>query len=104
MTVGTRKKRQKTIKLSAARVVCHLRQLKAIIRWTYRQGIITAIPSFEMPKKRRRAKRMNGRFIIGEEFERMLAATPRVVGDMSAESWKLLLRGLWWSGLRLGRQ
>ena len=102
VTVGTRKKRQKTIKLSAARVGCHLRQLKAIVRWAYRQGIIPAIPTFEMPKKKSGAKRMKGRPITGEEFERMLAAAPRVVGDTAAESWKLLLRGLWWSGLRLG--
>jgi integrase len=32
----------------------------------------------------------------------MLAAVPKIVGDESAESWRFLLRGLWWSGLRLG--
>ncbi len=45
---------------------------------------------------------MKGRPITLEEFERMLEATPSVVGEKAADSWKLLLRGLWVSGLRLG--
>ena len=44
---------------------------------------------------------MKGRPITGEEFDRMLAKVPEVVGDAAAESWRHYLRGLWWSGLRL---
>jgi integrase len=41
-----------------------------------------------------------GRPITTEEFERMLAAIPKVVGEDKAESWRYLLRGMWESGLR----
>ena len=36
-----------------------------------------------------------------KEFDRMMADVPAVVGDDRAESWRWLLNGLWWSGLRL---
>src|SRR5690606_24786864 len=42
-----------------------------------------------------------GRPITGEEFERLLDATPNVVGKLCAPSWKHFLRGLYVSGLRL---
>lgn len=43
-----------------------------------------------------------GRPITLEEFERMLAAVPKVIDDPQDEpGWKYLLRGLWESGLRL---
>lgn len=45
---------------------------------------------------------MKGRSITAEEFERMLTATPKVVGDRSAESWMFTLRVLWESGFRIG--
>jgi integrase len=49
-------------------------------------------------------QRSKGRAITGEEFDRMLAAVPKVIGDDPAivETWKRYLRGLWLSGLRLG--
>ena len=43
---------------------------------------------------------MRGRPITAEEFERMLAATPKV-RPQDAATWKQYLRGLWLSGLRL---
>ena len=57
-----------------------------------------------MPKVQRakQTRVMKGRPITTEEFERMLAKVPAVVGDRAAESWRHLLEGLWWSGLRLG--
>lgn len=45
---------------------------------------------------------MKGRPISGEEFDRMLAATPKVVGVQEAESWQFALRVLWYSGFRIG--
>ena len=42
------------------------------------------------------------RSITPEEFQSMLDVTKEVVGPESAESWRFLLQGLWWSGLRLG--
>ena len=44
---------------------------------------------------------MRGRPITAEEFERMIEATPKVVDNAAAESWRFYLRGLWASGLRL---
>jgi integrase len=44
---------------------------------------------------------MKGRPITAEEFERMLAAVPAVVGEEAAPQWARYLRGLWVSGLRL---
>ena len=59
-----------------------------------------------VPRVRRvrvaKLKHMKGRPLVGEEFERMLAATQSVVGPAAAESWRYLLHGLWESGLRLG--
>lgn len=45
---------------------------------------------------------MKGRAITAEEFERMVAAVPGVVGEKDAPHWRHYLRGLWASGLRLG--
>ncbi|TWT29183.1 site-specific tyrosine recombinase XerC [Posidoniimonas corsicana] len=92
---------QESYRLSEASVGRHLRHLKAVARWASRQGMLPKVPQFEMPK-RANAARMKGRPITGEEFDRMIAAVPKVVGENAAESWKFLLRGLWTSGLRLG--
>ena len=45
---------------------------------------------------------MKGRPITADEFERMLAAVPSVVGDDATPRWRHSLRGLSASGLRLG--
>jgi len=91
-----------TVTRSEASVSRHLRHLKLISRWANRQGYLTTVPTFDMPKRSSGARRMKGRPITTEEFERMLAATESIVGSLAADSWKLLLRGLWASGLRLG--
>lgn len=96
-----KRKSGETFHLSPASVGRHLRHLKAVARWAHRKDLLAKVPLFEMPKSSRGAK-MKGRPITGEEFDRMLVAVPRVVGKDSADSWKLLLRGLWTSGLRLG--
>lgn len=88
-------------KLSEASIARHLRHLKAIARWAHNQELLTKLPKFDMPRKASGAQRMKGRPITLEEFERMLAATEGIVGNGAAESWKLLLRGLWATGLRL---
>jgi integrase len=44
---------------------------------------------------------MRGRPITGEEFERMLAAVPKIVGDGPAEQWRFALKILWESGFRI---
>ncbi len=87
--------------LAEASVAKHLRHLKAVARWGAKQKLLAAAPEFDMPKRGLSAK-MKGRPITGEEFDRMLAAVPSVVGEQAADSWRHLLTGLWWSGLRLG--
>lgn len=87
--------------LSEASVARHLRGLKAMARWANRQGLLPAVPTFDMPKARD-AARMKGRPITGEELDRMLAACEAIVGPLGVASWRLLLSGLWASGLRLG--
>lgn len=90
------------VHLSEASIARHLRTLKAVARWAYKEELLPRVPQFSMPKKAAGARRMKGRPITTEEFERMLAAARGVVGEKAAESWKFLLRGLWASGLRLG--
>ncbi len=85
---------------SEATIARHLRQLKVVCRWANRQGYLQKVPAFNMPKGG--GGKMKGRPITLEEFERMLAVTPKIVGEQAADSWRLLLRGLWRSGLRLG--
>ncbi|MBX3438255.1 MAG: site-specific integrase [Planctomycetaceae bacterium] len=83
----------------------HMRHLKAALNWAKRMRLIERVPNIEMPKRARRSSKqtpMKGRPLYTEEFERMLAAAPKVIGELAAPSWRFLLEGLWWSGLRLG--
>jgi integrase len=76
--------------ITPASVARHIRQLKVALRWAHRNGLLTKLPEFTMPKV---PKGMKGRPLVAEEFERMLAAAPHL---------DFYLRGLWLSGLRLG--
>ena len=66
-------------------------------------GMLGEVPIIKMPKRAKGAKQMKGRPITTEEFERMIAKTPDIVGEAAAPSWQHYLTGLWWSGLRLGK-
>lgn len=83
---------------SEATIKGYLAYLKSMLRWAKEKHVISVVPHIEMPTC---PDQMKGRPIVGEEFDRMIDAVPDVVGEDSAESWKFLLRGLWWSGLRL---
>lgn len=87
--------------LSKHTVARHLRHLKAALRWALGQKLILDCPKIRMPKGTSSGK-AKGRAVTTEEFERMLSNVPKVVGEDQVESWKFLLKGLWWSGLRLG--
>jgi integrase len=87
--------------LSKHTVARHLRHLKAALRWAVSQKLLLECPAFRMPKGTSSGK-AKGRAITGEEFERMLEAVPKVVETDQTDSWTFLLKGLWWSGLRLG--
>jgi integrase len=76
----------------------HLAELKKLFRWAVDQELLAKVPRIHMPQ---RVAGMKGRPVTGEEFERMRAATAKVVGADRAASWLRLLDGLWLSGLRL---
>jgi site-specific recombinase XerC len=86
---------------SEATIGVYSRHVKAALRWAVEVGMLQAAPKIRMPKRAKGAKAMKGRPITMEEYERMLMATPKVVGEEAAPSWQYYLEGLWWSGLRL---
>jgi len=82
----------------------YLAHLKAMLRWAVSQRLLPACPSFPKVQRKKKSKGttpMKGRPITLEEFERMLAKVPEVVGPEAAPAWSHYLRGLWTSGLRL---
>jgi integrase len=85
-------------------IAAYLAHLKAALNWAVRQKLLVVRPAF--PKihrlKKSKGRPMKGRAITAEEFERMVAAVPGVVGEELAPHWRHYLRGLWASGLRLG--
>jgi integrase len=107
--------------LAESTIKGHMAHLKAALRWAADIGLIAQAPKILMPK---RTGAMKGRPITAEEFERMLDKVPAGLVGLSAfdgkqmaalkrermknlapetlDSWRFLLRGLWWSGLRLG--
>jgi site-specific recombinase XerD len=76
--------------LSPATIARHLRQLKVALRWAHRQGLLITLPKFDRIKE---SKGSRGRAVSGEEFDRMIAAAPKVVGEAAAASWTFYLRG-----------
>lgn len=89
--------------ISESTIKGHVTRLKAAMNWAHSAELIEQLPNFP---KIARAKKvsgktpMKGRPITEEEFDRICRAVPEVVGDR-ADRWLFLLRGLWFSGLRL---
>jgi integrase len=79
----------------------HLRHVKAALRWGAKVGLLAKAPNIEMPRLAKGQALMRGRAITAEEFDRMIAAIPKV-RPYDTPAWERLLRGLWLSGLRLG--
>jgi integrase len=86
----------------------HLAHLMSALRWAVKVGMLAKAPEVTMPKRAKGANVMKGRPISGEEFDRMLEAVAKVLGDEKnpaepamVKSWQHYLRGLWLSGLRL---
>jgi integrase len=83
-----------------------LAYLLAALRWAKRLKLLAEVPEVDAPRRAKKSSRttpMKGRPITGEEHERLLMATPEVVGEgLPDERMQHLLKGLWWSGLRLG--
>ena len=91
----------RTAKKAEASIKSTLAHLKAALRWAKRMKMLAIVPEIDMPS--RLAEKSKGRPITGEEFDRLLAAVPKVIlRAADLPSWERLLRGLWLSGLRLG--
>lgn len=82
-------------KKSESTIKSYLGQLKAMLRWGVSQKLLPAcptIPTIRRAKKSGGGTPMKGRPITGEEFERMLATVPLVVGEENTPEWR---RKLW---------
>jgi integrase len=91
----------RNLKRSEATIAGHLTNLRVALRWAFDQGLIAEVPRLPRVARNTTGRRMKGRPISTAEFVQMLRATAGVVGKPAARSWRHLLRGLWYSGLRL---
>ena len=73
----------------------YCRALKAALRWGKRMGLLRQVPEFIMPDP----GEAKGRAITSEEYERLLAAIPKV-RPHDAPAWQRFITGAWLSGLR----
>lgn len=85
---------------SAHTVRGYMNCILAALNWAYLQDWLPTPPKLRKLKTPK-LKVMKGRPITEKEFNLLLDATAKVVGDEAAESWKHVLRGLWTSALRL---
>lgn len=79
-----------------------VRNVMTFARFCKRKKWITQLPDVERAQGDEDDDYMKGRPITTEEFERMLAAVPKVVGEGPAEGWRFTLRVLWESAFRVG--
>lgn len=84
--------------VSESTVKRHSSELRKVLNWAHRNGYLATVPRINMPTQ---VRTMKGRPITPEEFDRMIDACHDVLGAHQVDSWQFLLRGLWWSGLRL---
>lgn len=82
---------------SSYTIAGYLASMRTILRWAKRHDYIDAVPHFEMPS----LTEPSSRAPTDEEFRKLRAAVPKVVGKRAAAKWESDLEGLWWSGLRL---
>lgn len=82
----------------------YLAHLRAALNWAAEVGILAVAPKIKRPKRAKAAKKAKGRAPTNAEFQAILKVIPEVVGAERAPSWRHLIEGLWWSGLRLGKR
>ncbi len=83
-------------------IASYTAHLKAAMNWAREQSLISKVPTIKKPKRASTSEAMKGRPITSEEFDRLLAQVKEpFLLPVQQEGWKHLLRGLWWSGLRL---
>jgi integrase len=88
--------------LAESTICGYLAHLKAALNWAVDLGLLHRVPKILKPTRAKTLKMMKGRPISEEEFNRMLSAVAAIVGDEGLASWQFYLRGLYYSGLRLG--
>ena len=79
----------------------YLSSIRKSLNWAKSQDMLKEVPPINLPKRAKNSKVMRGRPITGEEFDRIILATPEVVGEKYADSFTYLLKGIYWGGLRL---
>ena len=92
-TLRQEKKKETTIGV----ILSHLRPA---LSWAVSMGLLASVPEIHRPQAARGRKLMRGRPITGEEYDRMMAAVPKV-RKTNVPLWTRYLTGLWLSGLRL---
>lgn len=103
---GTESRKRKGGRLDEGRprskhtVKSHMAAVVAALNWAVSKQWLTAVPKFARIETAK-LRHMKGRAIVCEEFEKLIASTPKVVGEAAAPSWIYLLRGAKESGLRL---
>lgn len=88
-----------TTKSKDTTIASVLRHVRAALGWAVSVGMLPAVPKVNMPKGSK-GRKMKGGAVVGEQFDRMIAAVPKV-RPTDAADWVRYLTGLWLSGLRL---
>lgn len=87
-------------KLSPASIQTDLRQLKTVLAWGKRRGLVAVVPEIDRADSGETGAK--GRPLDDAEVEQFVAAIPKVFDDAPRQTaWAFLVRGLSLSGLRL---
>lgn len=89
----------KSVAMTTARTYCQY--LRSFFSWCHDQEWIDRVPRVKLPQRKRGEQRAKGRPLTGEEYERLVDAIPKIVGETYAPSWRFLVDGLWETSLRL---
>ena len=82
--------------MSENTVASYSARLKAALNWAVKQGYIRSVPTVLVQTE----DTPRSRAIVGEEFDRILAAVPKVRPD-DTQYWDRFLRGQWHCGFRI---
>jgi len=83
-------------------IACYVKTLLAALGWAERIGMLAEAPRFKLPKRAGgKVSGMRSRPITEAEFAHLLA-TVEDCPHAGPGLWRFYLRGLWFSGLRLG--
>lgn len=96
-------------------IASRLTHIRAALEWGKTHSLIQAVPVFPTVKRARKGQRVKparGRAIREDEFDSILKAVApdeskrdgisKEARQLTVDAWRWFLKGLWWSGLRLG--